>query len=84
MHFEKHLEHVLIQAVEKHYGVVLPQVDLQPTKKEFAGQITVVVFSMMRLVKGAPEQIGQVLGNYLVETLDEVASFNVVKGFLNL
>ena len=84
MHFEKHLEHVLIQAVEKHYGVVLPQVDLQPTKKEFAGQITVVVFSMMRLVKGAPEQIGQVLGNYLVETLDEVVSFNVVKGFLNL
>mgnify|MGYP000958265912 CR=1 FL=1 len=36
MHFEKHLENVLIQAVEKRYGVILPQIDLQPTKKEFA------------------------------------------------
>ena len=84
MHFEKHLENVLIQAVEKRYGVILPQIDLQPTKKEFAGQITVVVFSMMRHIKGSPEQIGQDLGTYLVETLSEVASFNVVKGFLNL
>ena len=84
MHFEKHLENVLIQAVEKRYGVILPQIDLQPTKKEFAGQITVVVFSMMRHIKGSPEQIGQDLGTHLVETLSEVASFNVVKGFLNL
>lgn len=84
MHFEKHLEHVLIQEVEKRYGVVLPQIDLQPTKKEFAGQITVVVFSMLRHIKGSPEQIGQDLGTHLVETLSEVASFNVVKGFLNL
>ncbi len=84
MHFEKHLEHVLIQAVEKRYGVVLPQIDIQPTKKEFAGQITVVVFSMMRYIKGSPEQIGQALGEHLVESLSEVASFNVVKGFLNL
>ena len=84
MHFEKQLEHVLIQAVEKRYGVVLPQIDLQPTKKEFAGQITVVVFSMMRHIKGSPEQICQDLGTHLVETLSEVASFNVVKGFLNL
>ena len=84
MHFEKQLEHVLIQAVEKRYGVVLPQIDIQPTKKEFAGQITVVVFSMMRHIKGSPEQIGQALGEHLVESLSEVASFNVVKGFLNL
>jgi arginyl-tRNA synthetase len=62
----------------------LPNVEFQATRKDFEGDITVVVFPMLRYKKGNPVQIGQDLGNYLVENVDEIESFNVVKGFLNL
>lgn len=62
----------------------LPNVEFQATRKDFEGDITVVVFPMLRYKKGNPVQIGQDLGNYLVENVEEIESFNVVKGFLNL
>ena len=62
----------------------LPSVEFQATRKDFEGDITVVVFPMLRYKKGNPVQIGQDLGNYLVENVEEIESFNVVKGFLNL
>lgn len=62
----------------------LPSVEFQATRKDFEGDITVVVFPMLRYKKGNPVQIGEQLGNYLVEKVDEIQSFNVVKGFLNL
>jgi arginyl-tRNA synthetase len=62
----------------------LPSVEFQATRKDFEGDITVVVFPMLRYKKGNPVQIGEQLGTYLVENVDEVQSFNVVKGFLNL
>ena len=72
------------QAVNSLYNANLETVDFQPTRKEFPGDITVVVFSMLRAVKGNPVQIGEAIGNYLVEQVEEVKAFNVVKGFLNL
>ncbi len=66
------------------YDIVLPSVEFQATRKEFEGDITVVVFPMLRYKKGNPVAIGNELGAYLVENLDEVVRFNVVKGFLNL
>ena len=62
----------------------LPSVEFQATRKDFEGDITVVVFPMLRYKKGNPVQIGQDLGNYLVQNVQEIESFNVVKGFLNL
>ncbi len=62
----------------------LPTVEFQATRKDFEGDITVVVFPMLRYKKGNPVQIGQDLGNYLVEHVEEIKAFNVVKGFLNL
>ena len=62
----------------------LESVELQPTRKEFEGDITVVVFPMLRLIKGNPAVIGEQIGQALVAGLTEVQSFNVVKGFLNL
>lgn len=62
----------------------LPTVEFQATRKEFEGDITVVVFPMLRYKKGNPVQIGEDLGNYLVEQVEEIKAFNVVKGFLNL
>ncbi len=62
----------------------LPTVEFQATRKDFEGDITIVVFPMLRYKRGNPVQIGQNLGNYLVKNVPEVTSFNVVKGFLNL
>ncbi len=71
-------------AVLKLYGGELASVEFQATRKEFEGDVTVVVFPMLRVVKGNPVQIGTQLGEYLVENVTEVTAFNVVKGFLNL
>ena len=60
------------------------QIQLQKTRKEFDGDITLVVFPFLRLTKKSPEQSGEVLGSYLKENVDLVEDFNVVKGFLNL
>ena len=74
----------VIKAVGELYQVELPTVEFQPTRKDFEGDITVVVFPMLRFVKGNPVEIGNKIGEYLQEHVNEVAKFNVVKGFLNL
>lgn len=66
------------------YNTQLPSVEFQATRKDFEGDITVVTFPMLRFHKTNPEQLGSDLGAYLVEQLQEVTAFNVVKGFLNL
>ena len=71
-------------AVSQLFEATLPAVEFQATRKEFEGDITVVVFPMLRVVKGNPVQIGTQIGEYLVENVAEITAFNVVKGFLNL
>ena len=66
------------------FGTELPTVEFQATRKDFEGDITVVVFPMLRYKKGNPVQMGEDLGNYLVEHVQKISAFNVVKGFLNL
>lgn len=66
------------------YDVAIPEVEFQATRKDFEGDITVVVFPLLRYKKENPAQIGEDLGNYLVANVAEITSFNVVKGFLNL
>lgn len=66
------------------YDTELPTVEFQATRKEFDGDVTVVVFPMLRFKKGNPVQIGEDLGGYLVANVKEIKDFNVVKGFLNL
>lgn len=78
------LETQIKNAVQKIYGAQLQQVELQPTRKDFEGDITAVVFPMLRVVKGNPVQIGEAIGKYLVENVSEVEKFNVVQGFLNI
>jgi arginyl-tRNA synthetase len=60
------------------------QIQLQKTRKEFEGDLTIVIFPLVKISKMGPEQTGQAIGEYMVEHLPEVTSFNVVKGFLNL
>ncbi len=86
--FEMSLQNDLGQkvkdAVKELYQVELPTVEFQPTRKDFEGDVTVVVFPMLRFVKGNPVQIGTQIGDYLQEHVSEVAKCNVVQGFLNI
>jgi arginyl-tRNA synthetase len=78
------LEIQIKKAISKLYKADLESVEFQATRKEFEGDITVVVFPMLRVVKGNPVQIGQSIGDFLVANVEEVIRFNVIKGFLNL
>lgn len=60
------------------------QISLAPTRKEFEGTYTFVVFPFLKISKKSPEQTAIVIGEFLKENVNEVADFNVVKGFLNL
>lgn len=60
------------------------EVQIQKTRKEFAGDLTVVVFPLTRLSRTGPEQTGKALGDYLQKELPEIIDYNVIKGFLNL
>lgn len=82
--FSDHLEKAVQEFVSDHYGKQLSSVEIQPTRRDFEGDLTVVVFPMLKEIKGNPQQIGDTIGGHLQDSLDEVASFNTVKGFLNL
>ena len=87
-HFEMELKPVLEAKIkgiaQELFEVALPHVEFQPTRKDFEGDITVVVFPMLRHIKGNPVAIGTRIGEALVAELDAIVAFNVVKGFLNL
>lgn len=84
MNLKEVLRNTIKEAVKSLFEVDLPEVEFQPTRKDFEGDITVVVFPMLRHVKGNPVQIGQQIGAHLEKTVDVVSGFNVVKGFLNI
>ncbi|MEK6451259.1 MULTISPECIES: arginine--tRNA ligase [Myroides] len=72
------------KAVQQLYGATVEKVEYQATRKEFEGDITVVIFPFLRQIKGNPVEIGTKIGEYLVENTNVIERFNVVKGFLNL
>ena len=84
MSLQETLSNYVKQAVKSDFNVNLETVEFQATRKEFAGDITVVVFPMLRFIKGNPVQIGETIGNFLVENVEDVKAYNVVKGFLNI
>ena len=77
---------VVADAVKTLYGQDIPaaQVQVQKTKKEFEGDLTVVVFPFVKAARKSPEQTGAEIGEYLVANQPFIASYNVIKGFLNL
>ena len=84
MNIQEVLDKKVKQAVLSIYKIELPAVEFQPTRKDFEGDITVVVFPMLSYVKGNPVQIGEQIGEYLEREVKAVSGFNVVKGFLNI
>jgi arginyl-tRNA synthetase len=73
-------------AVKALYGQDVPEkmVQLQKTRSEFEGNLTLVVFPFVKMARKSPEQTGQELGDYLVQNCPAISKYNVVKGFLNL
>ena len=86
MNIESKIMSSALEAVKALYGQEVPEkmVQLQKTKREFEGNLTLVVFPFLKMSKKGPEQTAQEIGEYLLQNSDAVASFNVVKGFLNL
>ncbi|WP_291583082.1 arginine--tRNA ligase [Bacteroides sp.] len=86
MNIENKLVGSVINGLKALYGqeVAAAQVQLQKTKREFEGHLTLVVFPFLRMSKKGPEQTAQEIGEYLQANEPAVAAFNVIKGFLNL
>ena len=79
------LKPYIIKAIQELYNTNIEAIELQQTRKDFTGDITLVIFPLLRHIKGNPEQIGQQIGTYLKENItDLVTDFNVIKGFLNI
>ena len=72
------------QAVQTLFDSTIERVEFQATRREFEGDITFVIFPLVKLIKGNPVEIGNKIGEFLVENTKEVVRFNVVSGFLNI
>ena len=86
MNIEQQLTADVRTAIKALYGQEVPDnlLQLQKTKREFEGHLTLVTFPLLRISRKKPEETAQEIGQYLQENSDAVAAFNVVKGFLNL
>ncbi len=86
MSIEQQITQSIIKGIQALYGaeVHAEQIQLQKTKKEFKGHLTLVVFPFLRTSKKSPEQTAQEIGEFLRTNESAVADFNVIKGFLNL
>ena len=76
----------VLLACKELFGADVPaaHIQLQETRKEFEGDVTLVVFPLVKAAGKGPEETGRLIGEYLVKSVSEVESYNVVKGFLNL
>ncbi len=72
------------EAVQSLFGTTIERVEFQATRRDFEGDITFVIFPLVKVIKGNPVEIGNKIGDYLVANTTEVVRFNVVSGFLNI
>lgn len=84
MKIQEIISEAVKKAVKNQFNSELPRVEFQPTRKDFEGDLTVVVFPMLRHVKTNPVFLGEFIGKYLVEKVEAVSKFNAVQGFLNI
>jgi len=86
MNLELTIGAVVAKAIESLYGLKIDvsQIQLQKTKREFEGDLTVVIFPFVKVARKSPEQTGQEIGEFLQQHNPVISAFNVIKGFLNL
>ena len=78
------IEQVIASYFKVEFSIVLNEVSLQQTKKEFSGDLTFVLFPYLKKAQKSPQELGTSLGSFLVDNTEEIVTFNIVKGFLNL
>lgn len=83
MSLKQYITQNVLEAIQNVYQINPESVEIQFTRKEFEGDYTLVVFPLIRTLKGKPEEIGTKIGENLVEN-NKITAFNVVKGFLNM
>ena len=86
MSIDKTIENTLLSNAQNWFGeaITISQIQLQKTRKEFKGDLTLVAFPFAKLLKKSPADTAQELGYLLSSAIDEIAGFNVVQGFLNI
>lgn len=84
MSLQEILSPAIFEAIQKQFSATIEKIEYQATRKDFEGDITVVIFPLLKIIKGNPVDIGTKIGTYLVENIKEVEKFNVVAGFLNI
>lgn len=84
MSLQEILSPAIFEAIQKQFSATIERIEYQATRKDFEGDITVVIFPLLKTIKGNPVDIGTKIGTYLVENIKEVEKFNVVAGFLNI
>ncbi len=84
MNIQDLIKNATIKGIGELYQVDVDTIEFQSTRKEFEGDLTVVIFPLLRIIKGNPVEIGTKIGEYLKQNLPEISNFNVIKGFLNL
>src|SRR5690606_37276794 len=72
------------QAIQSLFDLTIERLEFQANRRDFEVDITFVIFPLVKLVKGNPVEIGNIIGEYLVENTQEVVRYNVVSGFLNI
>lgn len=72
------------KVIQLEFQIVIETIEFQTTRKDFEGDITVVIFPLLKKIKSNPIEIGNKIGHYLVQNVKEVAAFNVISGFLNI
>jgi arginyl-tRNA synthetase len=84
MSLQEILKPCIKEAIQTIFETEIEKIEFQATRKDFEGDITMVIFPLLKVIKGNPVEIGTKIGNYLVENVTEVEKFNVVAGFLNI
>ncbi|MDA3780163.1 MAG: arginine--tRNA ligase [Bacteroidales bacterium] len=86
MNVEAKLKEKVVEAIQKIYGKSIDNnlIQIQRTRKDFEGDYTLVVFSLLRISKRPPEQTANEIGEYLKNNISEIKEYNIIKGFLNL
>jgi len=84
MNIKTIIEKEVIKGFKSIYDADIQTVEFQATRKDFEGDVTIVIFSFLRTVRGNPVEIGTKIGTYIKANVKEISNFNVVKGFLNI
>ena len=84
MNLHNLLKRKVSEFILKKYDLNFNELEVQMTKKDFIGDITIVVFPLVKTLRKSPLEIGNEIGEFLLKELEYVEEFNLIQGFLNL